>query len=49
VGLGIAGGLATGAVIGSMTAPYAYNGCYQSQPIYDTSGNYVGNQTVNVC
>jgi hypothetical protein len=49
VGLGIAGGLATGAIIGSMTPPYAYNGCYQSQPIYDAYGNYVGNQTVNVC
>jgi hypothetical protein len=34
-----------GPAIGS----YAYSRCYQSRPIYDAYGNYVGNQTVNVC
>ena len=44
------GGLAAGAIVGAMAAPYAYNnGCYQYQPIYDASGAYLGSQLVNVC
>ena len=48
---GIIGGLATGAIIGSLAAPYAYGygGCYQYRPVYSPSGVYLGNQLVNVC
>ncbi len=45
VGLGIAGGLAAGALAGS----YYNNNCIQYQAVYDPYGNYVGNQAVNVC
>ena len=50
-GPAVVGGLATGAIIGSLAAPYAYGyrGCYQYQPVYDPAGNFIGNQLVNVC
>lgn len=40
------GGLAAGAIAGSMAAPRS---CYQVEPVYDPYGNYVGDQTVDVC
>jgi hypothetical protein len=38
-------GLAAGAIAGGAY----YGNCYRNQPIYDTFGNYVGSQPVNVC
>ena len=50
-GPAVIGGLATGAIIGSLAAPYAYGygGCYQYQPVYSPAGVYLGNQLVNIC
>ena len=47
VGAGVAAGVAAGAIAGYAASPY--NNCYQSQPVYDLYGNYLGSQTVNVC
>ena len=45
--------LATGTIVGSLAAPYAYGdgygGCYRYQPVYDAYGVFIGNQLVNVC
>ncbi len=50
LGLGLAGGLAAGAIIASQAQPYyGYGGCWQVRPTYDSWGNYLGDQQVNVC
>jgi hypothetical protein len=51
VGLGVLGGLATGAIIGSLAAPhyYGYGACYQYRNVYDQWGHYLGNRLVDVC
>ncbi len=54
-GPGIVGGLAAGALLGSLAAPYGYGygygygGCYQYRPVYSPNGVYLGRQLVNVC
>ena len=52
-GPAVVGGLATGVIVGSLAAPYAYGygygGCYRYQPVYDAYGVFIGNQLVNVC
>lgn len=49
-GPAVVGGLATGAIVGSLAAPYAYGdgygGCYRYQPVYDAYGVFIGNQPV---
>lgn len=61
VGLGVLGGLAAGAIIGSQgyygDGGYGYgygyggygDGCVAYQPVYDAYGNYRGQRPVNVC
>ena len=57
VGLGVIGGLATGAIIGSALASpyygygygYGYGGCYRYQPVYNAAGAYIGHRLVDVC
>jgi hypothetical protein len=49
-GPAIAAGVLTGAAIASY--PYwggGYGGCWQVRPTYDGYGNYLGQQSVNVC
>jgi hypothetical protein len=49
VGLGVAGGLAAGAIGGSYYANSYGDNCVQYQPAYDAYGNYIGSQAINVC
>ena len=45
-----AASMLTGAAIASY--PYwggGYGGCWQVRPTYDAYGNYLGDQSVNVC
>ncbi|MGD0639557.1 MAG: hypothetical protein ABSC22_02325 [Roseiarcus sp.] len=51
VGLGVLGGLAAGAIIGSAGYPYYDDGggCYQYRPVYDQWGNYLGQHLVDIC
>jgi hypothetical protein len=49
-GPAVAAGVLTGAAIASY--PYwggGYGGCWQVRPTYDGYGNYLGDQSVNVC
>ncbi|PNG27176.1 hypothetical protein CR492_03535, partial [Methylocella silvestris] len=48
--VGIASGLALGALAGSAGPAYGYGGCYlQNQPVYDSWGQFAGYQRVRVC
>jgi hypothetical protein len=54
VAAGVIGGLALGALAGSAYAYgptyYGYGGCYwQNRPAYDSWGNFMGYQPVEVC
>jgi len=56
VGLGILGGVIAGAAIansGPYYGPGPYYGygdsCWQSRPVYNAWGRYIGNRPVNVC
>jgi hypothetical protein len=46
VGLGVLGAAAVGA---AAAGAYGYDPCVRRQPIYDSWGNPVGSQLVNVC
>jgi hypothetical protein len=47
-GWGLAG-LAAGAAILGAESGYYGGGCWQSRPVYDAYGHYLGNRSVEVC
>jgi len=47
-GWGLAG-LAAGAAILGAESGYYGGGCWQSRPVYDAHGHYLGNRNVEVC
>jgi hypothetical protein len=47
-GWGLAG-LAAGAAILGAESGYYGGGCWQSRPVYDAYGHYLGNRNVEVC
>ena len=49
-GPAVVGGLAAGALLAAPYYSQDYRGsCYAYSPMYDEYGNYIGQQTVNVC
>ena len=54
-GFGLGGAIAAGVIGGAAIASYPYwgggygGGCWQVRPTYDAYGNFLGQQSVNVC